>query len=353
MKEQRKQMREQVRKQMSRGVAFALSVAVTAGFLPVPAVQAKKPPVISKTALELDVGKSAVLKIKNTKKKITWFSSKKSVATVSQKGKVKAKKAGRAVITAKAGKIKLTCAVTVYRKVSYKTLKIEDFEDYESGTDWENYTLGEGLTSGGDEKPHYLDAAESMQVVADPENAGNKVLKVVPRFYSFCPVFTVDLAKLTGLSEKKLGEYAGVRVKIRVVSDASCHTGIGLGAFFGVAGSIDKRYAFNTYTTQEQALPEEREFYKFFHSKAMVSGERKEDGEMPQFTAGKHMAGHKFTEQDKKVGFAEKTLLFNKYLTSDLKDKTSFDFVIGGSYGTLSEGEYLAWYMDDVELIYK
>ena len=46
-----------------------------------------------------------------------------------------------------------------------------------------------------------------------------------------------------------------------------------------------------------------------------------------------------------------KTLLFNKKLTADLRSQTTFDFVVGGSYGPANK-EYLAWYLDDVELTY-
>ena len=34
-----------------------------------------------------------------------------------------------------------------------------------------------------------------------------------------------------------------------------------------------------------------------------------------------------------------------------LRSQTTFDFVVGGSYGPANK-EYLAWYLDDVELIY-
>jgi len=50
------------------------------------------------------------------RKKPKWSSSKKSVATVSKKGKVVAKKAGSATITAKIGKKKYKCKVKVSRK---------------------------------------------------------------------------------------------------------------------------------------------------------------------------------------------------------------------------------------------
>ena len=66
---------------------------------------------------------------------------------------------------------------------------------------------------------------------------------------------------------------------------------------------------------------------------------------------GKSAKGHEFKEKDKNVGFATKTLLFNKKLTADLRNQTTFDFVVGGSYGPANK-EYLAWYLDDVELIY-
>lgn len=66
----------------------------------------------------LAVGSSATLKISGTKKKATWSSSNESVATVSAKGKVNAKKVGKATITAKVGGKKYTCKVTVKKSVS-------------------------------------------------------------------------------------------------------------------------------------------------------------------------------------------------------------------------------------------
>lgn len=68
---------------------------------------------ISKTKATITKGKTLQLKVKGTKKKVKWTSSKKSVATVNKKGKVTAKKAGKATITAKIGKKKYRCKVTV------------------------------------------------------------------------------------------------------------------------------------------------------------------------------------------------------------------------------------------------
>ena len=90
--------------------------------MPVSASAAK----LNKKSISLNVGKTYTLKASGTKGKITWTSSKKSVATVSSKGVVKAKKKGAAVITAKYGKKKLKCTVTVKKAktvINKSTLK--------------------------------------------------------------------------------------------------------------------------------------------------------------------------------------------------------------------------------------
>lgn len=61
----------------------------------------------------LVIGATYKLKVRNTEKKVTWKSSNPKVAGVSGKGLVTAKKAGTTTITAKVGKKKLTCKVTV------------------------------------------------------------------------------------------------------------------------------------------------------------------------------------------------------------------------------------------------
>ena len=96
-------------------MCMLLSVIV----MPVSASAAK----LNKKSISLNVGKTYTLKATGTKGKITWTSSKKSVATVSSKGIVKAKKKGTAVITAKYRKNKkLTCKVTVKQPV--KSIKL-------------------------------------------------------------------------------------------------------------------------------------------------------------------------------------------------------------------------------------
>ena len=71
---------------------------------------------ISQKKMTLKVGVKKKLKVKGTKKKVKWSSNKKKVATVSKKGVVKAKKKGKAVITARVEKKKYKCKVTVIDK---------------------------------------------------------------------------------------------------------------------------------------------------------------------------------------------------------------------------------------------
>lgn len=73
---------------------------------------------LNKSTLTLKKGKSYTLKLNNASGKVTWSTSKKSVATVNKNGKVTAKKKGTATITAKAGGKKYKCKVTVKQPVT-------------------------------------------------------------------------------------------------------------------------------------------------------------------------------------------------------------------------------------------
>ena len=56
---------------------------------------------LNQSKISLTVGSNYTLVLKNATYKITWKTSNKSVATISEKGKVSAKKVGTATITAK------------------------------------------------------------------------------------------------------------------------------------------------------------------------------------------------------------------------------------------------------------
>lgn len=81
---------------------------------------------ISSTSATIIKGQSKQLKIKGTTKQATWSTSNKSVAAVTQKGKVTGKKDGKAVITAKIGSKKYTCSIKVVTaSITRKSVTIE------------------------------------------------------------------------------------------------------------------------------------------------------------------------------------------------------------------------------------
>lgn len=80
---------------------------------------------LNKTKATIFVGKSVQLKIKGTKSKVKWASNNKSVAKVSSNGKVTGKKAGKAVITAKVGKKRYKCSITVKKKKNSKSETVD------------------------------------------------------------------------------------------------------------------------------------------------------------------------------------------------------------------------------------
>lgn len=105
-------------KVMALALAFAMGVSAPAALpsMNTTTVASAATVKLSQTKLSLKVGQTKQLKLTVTKKAITWSSSKKSVATVSKSGKVTAKAAGTATITAKSNGKKYTCKVTVTAK---------------------------------------------------------------------------------------------------------------------------------------------------------------------------------------------------------------------------------------------
>ena len=92
---------------------FVVVIAMMVMFTAFP-IQTKAATIkLNKKEVTLYVGKSTTLKIQGTKKKVTWSTNKEKIVTVSKNGKVTAKKAGTAIITAKVGKKNYNCKVTV------------------------------------------------------------------------------------------------------------------------------------------------------------------------------------------------------------------------------------------------
>lgn len=98
-------------------------------------------PRLNKTSLTLTVGKTYQLKVKNTKKKAKFSSSKKSVATVSKNGKVTAKKPGTTKIRAKAGKKTYICQIKVEKKSKYSSYEGTYVKDLNPSVDGMDYSV--------------------------------------------------------------------------------------------------------------------------------------------------------------------------------------------------------------------
>lgn len=114
-------------KKLVQLVILFFVLCVGTGFDHTSEAAARKKVKLNKTKLSLTAGKTYTLKLKNNKKKVKWSSSKKTVASVTAKGKVKAKKAGKAVITAKAAGKKYKCRVTVKAKNPTVSQESRDF----------------------------------------------------------------------------------------------------------------------------------------------------------------------------------------------------------------------------------
>lgn len=111
-------------------IAFALAIMLALSSTMVIPVEAKAAPKAKKNVLNvtkktMKVGQTTTLKVKkvspsNASKSVKYSTSKKSVATVDSKGKIKAKAAGTATITVTSksnSKVKATCKVTVKQPV--------------------------------------------------------------------------------------------------------------------------------------------------------------------------------------------------------------------------------------------
>ena len=107
--------------------ASIAAIAITVVAVNPMSTNAKKVVKLNKSKLTLQTGKTSKLKLKNTKKKVKWSSKNKKVATVSRKGVVKAVSVGKTTITAKSGKKRYSCKVTVFMSDAYK--KIKELED--------------------------------------------------------------------------------------------------------------------------------------------------------------------------------------------------------------------------------
>lgn len=135
--------------------------------LPNTGVSAASKAKLNKKSATIYVGKTVTLKVKNNKKKVKWISSNKKIATVSKRGKVKGKKAGKVIITAKVGNKKYKCKVTVKKKkapalsikekIKNACIKYGNVSENVSG---KYYYLSRSTVSNGDERYEYYTSVD-------------------------------------------------------------------------------------------------------------------------------------------------------------------------------------------------
>ena len=123
-------------KKFIKCIAFMLCVIMICGsVLPVSQIKTTQAAVrLNRYSVELVEGKTFQLKLKsNSKKKITWTSKNKKVATVNKKGLVTAVKAGKTKIIAKQGNYSFTCSIIVkpdyLKNVSYEIMDYKERKD--------------------------------------------------------------------------------------------------------------------------------------------------------------------------------------------------------------------------------
>ena len=179
------------------GILFCIMITALAFSLsPVTAGSAQAKVKLNHSSKTIAVGSTLQLKVKGTKKTIVWKSSDKKIAVVSNKGKVKAKKVGKCIITAKAGRKKLKCKVTVESKAAHQAriLRSKILKK-------KNKRIS-AVTDDGDQKETVIISA----------NSKNNKLKFE---YSFSTVNTMDSFSLSmdfDLIKGKSGNYSYSRV---------------------------------------------------------------------------------------------------------------------------------------------
>lgn len=157
----------------------------------------------------LNVGQQKKLKVKNTKKKVSWKSSNKSIATVSKKGVVKGKSAGTAKITAKVSGRKLVCKVKVKAKAK-------------KGANANAHSILFATADGGDFVAGMTSINISFQLDAKSTNVKAQILDVTDRVlytktFSSCKPNTVKSFAWNG--KNNAGEYVGdTTCKVQIVA---------------------------------------------------------------------------------------------------------------------------------------
>ena len=147
-------------------------------------------PRISASWKTVAAGKSFALKLAGASGKVKWSSTNKKVATVTSKGKVRAKKAGTATVTARiGGKRVASCKVTVSKGASahvHSWKKVVVREAWEEWVGGESYVYCNGcgaeFATGEEAARHSMEVYQSVadSVIGLPKEEADKILASTP-----------------------------------------------------------------------------------------------------------------------------------------------------------------------------
>ncbi len=329
-------------------------------------------------------------------KKIKWSSNKTSVARVTPDGLVTPFKAGTTYIIGKTKdgtnkKIKIKVTVTEsksseatptpnYEKADTREeVMVEDFEQYDIGYDWESDDMlgNAGKATKGLE---FVDKnCGKMTVVADPEDANNKVLKIEysgdTQAYDYAPIFNFKLPE-------NFEEYTGVLLDSRVISNSADCQYKAVYGYFAKYGKIKPEDYFATSMKEEDVTTKQKsgiaitnDHIRFGVDVSMVNGKDEKfnvkGGEFDMMTYNNHSfpmfydawknaqtdanrAVGFFEEAGKKVGWNPNRL---EVVAANIQDKSilktkNIAFAVGSTYSGNYQGEYhLTLYLDNIRML--
>ena len=232
---------------------------------------------LNSSRITLNPGKSYTLKVNGTKLTPAWRSSNSKIVTVNKKGRITAKKAGTAKITARLGGKKFVCTVTVKKASASSNKTVQNY------TKVKNYLNKNGRYS--EDGSRYIEMAIDADTTA--------VLSYDPKENK------LDIGLTLRVEEENIVSTVDVVVNCAKPDTAKIYSGIFSG---GVELYTTANMKLSTYTGKQNIT-----FYNASGSKANT-----EIQEAANATLQAAMAGTEYILRSK-LNMSLKTLGFNAY----------------------------------------
>ena len=129
-------------KRLKKMLCMVMALVMILTVVNVSDVNATAKPKINKKKVTIRVGNTYQLKVKNYKGKVKWYSDSGKIVSISKKGKIKAKKVGKATVYAQSKNFLLWCDVKIKKKKSsitntYNTVSKKQETETEQETEQE------------------------------------------------------------------------------------------------------------------------------------------------------------------------------------------------------------------------